>query len=296
MTFSGTHSFFSDPFISSYSLYFHLCKTGFFTTYDNTYVRESARSFNSYLSQDDWVFLVPEAYREFHSFATQAKYKFNLIFGRSDTCFDKKWYNYLKQFNIKHIFAQNCLVTDQHDVTPIPLGIENPGWGEFPNRPTNSLDLLRECFKYRLSSIKDITLLGCFGITSNKPKRKEALYSILNHPELTYLNFPLEHSFQTQRIFYQHLLRSKFSLCPHGNGIDTHRFWLSLYLGAIPITTISPVYQLLCRDLPVLLIDNWHALHDIDLAALYKQLSPKLDNIQALDIHSLISLMVRRAN
>jgi hypothetical protein len=38
-----------------------------------------------------------------------------------------------------------------------------------------------------------------------------------------------------RRRFFEELRASEYSLCPRGNGIDTHRFWESLYTGTIPI-------------------------------------------------------------
>ena len=32
------------------------------------------------------------------------------------------------------------------------------------------------------------------------------------------------------------LIRYKYVLCPEGNGIDTHRFWETIYAGSIPVS------------------------------------------------------------
>ena len=294
MTEYSPSSFISDPFISSYSLYFYLCKVGFFSAFDNVYVRNHSQQSNLNLRENDWVFLVPEAYHLFQDFAFRASCKFNLIFGRSDTTFDSHWVSRLAKFPINHIYAQNCTVLNHPKVTPIPLGIENLGWGNSFSNPTNSIELLRLFSSQRFSVEKDITLLACFGLSSNKAVRRYALTSLLNHPDLFYLDFPTVHSVNSQSSFYSHILRSKFVLCPHGNGIDTHRFWLTLYLGAIPITLNSPVYRSLCTDLPVLLIDDWSKLNIVDLHSIYNDLSPRFSNLSLIDSHSLISSMVRR--
>lgn len=47
-----------------------------------------------------------------------------------------------------------------------------------------------------------------------------------------------------------------FVLSAHGNGLDCHRTWEVLLLGAIPIvrrSTLDPLY----RDLPVAIVDDW---------------------------------------
>ena len=47
-----------------------------------------------------------------------------------------------------------------------------------------------------------------------------------------------------------------FTLCPHGNGIDTHRVWESLYLKTIPIVKRAPEYDDF-KDLPIAFVNDW---------------------------------------
>jgi hypothetical protein len=47
--------------------------------------------------------------------------------------------------------------------------------------------------------------------------------------------------------------------CPRGNGLDTHRVWEALYLGAVPVLERSPLDPLY-SDLPVLLVDSLKGL------------------------------------
>ena len=50
--------------------------------------------------------------------------------------------------------------------------------------------------------------------------------------------------------------KSKFVLSPPGNGIDCHRTWEALCLGAIPIVRAKQ-FKSLFADLPVLNVDEW---------------------------------------
>ena len=66
-----------------------------------------------------------------------------------------------------------------------------------------------------------------------------------------------------------------FSVCPRGNGQDTHRLWESIYLKTIPILLRNNFslnfYNL---NLPVLLIDNWSEINNFsksDLSDIYKK-------------------------
>jgi hypothetical protein len=45
-------------------------------------------------------------------------------------------------------------------------------------------------------------------------------------------------------------------LCPEGNGMDTHRTWESLYLGAIPVERRNKNNRFY-TDLPILFVDEW---------------------------------------
>ena len=50
--------------------------------------------------------------------------------------------------------------------------------------------------------------------------------------------------------------RYMFSICPHGNGLDTHRVWEDLVLGCIVIvkrSSLDPLY----KGLPVVIVNDW---------------------------------------
>jgi hypothetical protein len=47
-----------------------------------------------------------------------------------------------------------------------------------------------------------------------------------------------------------------FTLCPRGNGVDTHRLWEALYMGSIPIVKRDIAHSG-WEDLPILWIDSW---------------------------------------
>jgi hypothetical protein len=68
------------------------------------------------------------------------------------------------------------------------------------------------------------------------------------------------------RVKYLENLRSKgLVLCPEGNGVDTHRFWETLYMGGIPVVTKNPMMQSFYDRLPVLQLNSWKDLSDISL-------------------------------
>uniref|UniRef100_A0A914Q3P7 Exostosin GT47 domain-containing protein n=1 Tax=Panagrolaimus davidi TaxID=227884 RepID=A0A914Q3P7_9BILA len=50
---------------------------------------------------------------------------------------------------------------------------------------------------------------------------------------------------------------SKFVLSPPGNGIDPHRTWESLAMGAVPIVLNQSEFQSLFDDMPVMVVNDW---------------------------------------
>ena len=65
------------------------------------------------------------------------------------------------------------------------------------------------------------------------------------------------------RAFQAQLRAYRFVLAPPGNGLDTHRFWESLYADAIPIVRRSAWSTALHGDgIPLIEIDEWGELAD----------------------------------
>ena len=63
---------------------------------------------------------------------------------------------------------------------------------------------------------------------------------------------------------------SKYVLCPRGNGLDTHRFYETILMGAIPIVENSTLYPIY-KQATVLVIDSFKNLnqHMLDNPHLY---------------------------
>jgi hypothetical protein len=97
------------------------------------------------------------------------------------------------------------------------------------------------------------------------------LYKVLNKNLLLLQYFC---PFLEPPIYNELLSRSRFSLCPSGNGYDTYRFWESLCYGAVPIVKQNIFYKELRRQypkLPFLYIDEWK-----DLEEFISTLTPEL--------------------
>ena len=66
---------------------------------------------------------------------------------------------------------------------------------------------------------------------------------------------------QKPKEYIDKIKNHQFVLSPWGNGIDTHRIWESLYLGAIPVTKYHHTLSTL-HNLPVLFINNYEDLSE----------------------------------
>lgn len=83
--------------------------------------------------------------------------------------------------------------------------------------------------------------------------------------------------------YLENLKKSKFVLCPRGNGIDTHRLWETLYIGSIPIIEKFKTHDI-CEDLPVLFIDDWLSISENYLNEKYLEITNKIFNLDKLKI------------
>lgn len=87
-----------------------------------------------------------------------------------------------------------------------------------------------------------------------------------------------------RRTFEQYLMdlkTSKFVFSPRGNGLDCHRTWEAILMGAIPIVRTSELDPLL-EGLPVLIIDDWNKITKSFLEEKYAEMKEKEFSIDKL--------------
>jgi hypothetical protein len=75
--------------------------------------------------------------------------------------------------------------------------------------------------------------------------------------------------------YLEDLRRHRFVLCPQGNGLDTHRMWEALLMGAVPVAPHSTL-DALYTGLPVLLVDDWDFIDEDLLRQTWEQYSERL--------------------
>jgi hypothetical protein len=151
--------------------------------------------------------------------------KYILYIHNSDHSFTNDYKTILDSPKVKKVYSQNIdiEINDNNDkLSLLPIGIANSMWSHgnledlytvmqetYKNQKTNSVyvNINPNTYDYRKKILDKIIYKNNFNVSSNKP----------------YIEYLRE------------LASHRFSLCIRGNGIDTHRFWESLYLGVIPI-------------------------------------------------------------
>jgi hypothetical protein len=63
----------------------------------------------------------------------------------------------------------------------------------------------------------------------------------------------------TAQTVHKLMRKTLFVPCPRGNGLDTHRIWEAIYLGAIPVVLNSDRFAAL-EGWPILFIEDWNEI------------------------------------
>lgn len=144
--------------------------------------------------------------------------------------------------NIRKVFVQNSFVANSAVYETLPIGVENI---------RHSRNGFKHTLKNRPLGFRDDRILvGPFGPTNDERTELLRLYS--NHDQ----------DFMTQResvnpLKFARLQRQfKFTLCPKGNGRDTHRIWESIYRGSWPIVEKDSWSESIAENYPIILVEN----------------------------------------
>lgn len=143
----------------------------------------------------------------------------------SDHELSSEYLQYIEDPKIKEMFCQNLNIIHPK-VHLLPIGIANCQWkhGNLDTFYTNCIESYTHAKKKNLYvNINTQTYFYRKEVLQNLDK---SLCISKNKSYHDYLKELSEH---------------KFSLCVRGNGIDTHRFWESLYLGVIPVIIVNKI-------------------------------------------------------
>lgn len=151
------------------------------------------------------------------------KYEYILYSHNGDYPFDNKYIEIINDPKIKMVYAQNINVQSSK-VKMLPIGLARD---MFQHGDINTM-YEKMVTTYKNKKTKNIYI----NINeSTHPLRKEVMNNIRKNSSKWEIQ-PGNVSFAK---YLEDLSQYKFCLCIRGNGIDTHRFWESLYMGVIPV-------------------------------------------------------------
>jgi hypothetical protein len=230
----------------------------------------------------DTVFLVFDVLPYFfQTVYKHIKHPFIIVTHNRDESLPGNFATYLNDEKIIAWFAVNPDYSHPK-LHAIPIGIANSYW------PHGNPETLKR--QSALHVEKQILLLASHLAPTHESRRH--IYGYFRQMPYCY--------FANQKPHEQYLAdlcRSKFVLSPRGNGLDCHRTWEALYMGAIPIvpsTTINSVYA----DLPVVIVNDWAVLTQTYLEQQWIEYSKKpfkIEKIYADYWFDLISQYAQRA-
>jgi len=147
--------------------------------------------------------------------------------------------------SVGHWFAQNLNIAGPK-ISPLPIGLEN--------RHLHTNGVVRDFVALRNRRAPKVTrILYGFAVVTNPTERTGALEALRISP----LAQPLPNRLSA-RLYREVVVKYRFVASPEGNGLDCHRTWEAMYLGAVPIVRRSAATERFFEmGLPLLLIDQW---------------------------------------
>ncbi|CAF0863203.1 unnamed protein product [Adineta ricciae] len=172
---------------------------------------------------------------------------FVLISHNSDVSVPLEHQRYLSNSKILMWYASNPSHKNLEKLVPIPIGLANTRWKQ------GNLDIITYALKnHRKSWSQRTSLLYVnFSPNNNRAHRDKAFHQATMIPQAQIIKDRI--SFQT---YLEHIGNTKFVLSPPGNGLDCHRTWESLLMGAVPIVLTSELDPLFTKTRSVI-INNW---------------------------------------
>lgn len=156
--------------------------------------------------------------------------------------------------------VENCNHTKMH---PIPIGLANKCWDHGNVKIFETMQ--------SITVPRDILLYMNFTVGTFYEERAKVA-ELFKGNDYCYVSQPKELS-----AYLADLAQSKFVLSPRGNGLDCHRTWEALLMGAIPIvrtSSLDPMY----KNLPVVIVNGWEEIDADFLQKKYEEFqSQKFD-------------------
>ena len=230
---------------------------------------ETGQSLNPFKVKNGNTIFVKTDYLSafFSKIHPRIKKNYILITHNSDRAVTEKFSQFLKDTKIIAWFAQNVENYSHPKLHPIPIGLANKYWSH------GNINLINEMLQILPNFKKDILLYMNFLVATHINERSIVANMFKDEPYCV-LESPKEYG-----AYLRDLASSKFVLSPRGNGLDCHRTWESLLMGAIPIvktSSLDPLYE----ELPVLIVRDWNEINYEFLLKKYEEINSKNYNFK----------------
>ena len=270
----------SYPFISSYT-FLEKCEWCLVLSNDTKYTKEISGIDPNKVKNGDRIYVVTELIDYFFKeIDTKISCRYHLITGRSDILIN---HSYSKYLNDKILSWSSSNLTNSTDIRfkQIPLGIQNLNWS-YDDNPQSDINLIKEIKSEKID--KENKVLLSFQIHTNSTERNRCYdyFKNKNYVKERKYNNSDRRNREFVSEYFREIRKSKFVVCPWGNGIDCHRNYEVWYLNSIPIIRKHKALEML-YDLPALWIDDWIDLDTIDLEDKYKEIIESKVNEEKLN-------------
>lgn len=207
-----------------------------------------------------------------------------LITHNGDYSAPGKCAEYLDDPRIIAWFGQNCDVYSHPKFIPIPIGIANAEWRHGNTAIFDAvLDyLMRHPHKKKLSKLY-------INFEATHPIRTQLRQLFHNK---SFVEFA---SVKPPQKYLLEMSRYKFVLSPQGNGLDCHRTWEALLMGAIPVmktSTLDSLYE----GLPVIIVQDWDDITEEFLERKYQEIQTTTYNREKLFMNYWVDLIYSPKN
>ena len=190
------------------------------------------------------VYLVGDLIDQFIESCHQIPNIETLVIGESDVT--QREQNLSKFYSkVGKIFSNN-LVGKSDRCFPVPLGIERQAY-----RSAGRVRNFQKKYEIKISD-RTIPFLIAWNDATNA-KRPIYRAEFQNHSDSLVINQRV-----TASTIHKLMRKTMFVPSPAGNGIDCHRTWEALYLGAVPVVLRSEYFGE--SNWPVLVVDSWSEL------------------------------------
>jgi hypothetical protein len=199
-----------------------------------------------------------------------SKRKYILITHNSDYAIDCRYWKDRPE-NILRWYALN--VAYKHpDLVPIPSGMERPLGCGYSSDATILDEQLR-----KPKTIKNLAYMN-HNSNNNHGERDIVDSHFQDKPWVTVRKHGT--SFKD---FIDNCHSHNFVISPPGNGIDCHRTWEALYMGAIPIVKRSIITEAFV-DLPILIVEDWTVITEEILHIILEEFKTMKFNCEKLTL------------